>query len=83
MILGIINIRKRLDPSRARLVATVHDSVVLEVRNDYLDEALPIIKDCLENPLFKGKKLPFLNIIPLSAEFEMGPKYGTLKGVHV
>lgn len=81
MILGISNIRKRLDMTRARIVATVHDSVLVEVRNDYLDEALPIIKDCLEHPHFKGKRLPFLDTIPLCAEFEIGPKYGTLKEV--
>jgi DNA polymerase-1 len=81
MMLGIVNIRKRLDMTRARLVATVHDSVLIEVRNDYLDEALPIIKDCLENPHFRGERLKFLDIIPLVAEFEMGPKYGTMEEI--
>ena len=81
MMLGIINIRKRLDMTKARLIATVHDSVVLEIRKDYVAEALPIIKDCLENPLFKGRRLPFLDIVPLLAEFERGPKYGSMTEV--
>lgn len=81
MMLGIINIRKRLDMTKARLIATVHDSVVLEIRKDYVEEALPIIKDCLENPLFKGKRLPFLDIVPLLAEFERGPRYGSMTEV--
>lgn len=80
MMLGIVNIRKMLDPSKAVLVATVHDSVVMEIRNDYMSEALPIMKHCLENPTFRGSRPDFLDIVPLLAEFEVGPKYGTLDG---
>ena len=80
LILGLINLRERMDHTRAKIVMTVHDSIVLEVREDYVQELIPIVKDCMENPLFQGKPLPFLNI-PLLAEFEIGPKYGMLKKV--
>lgn len=82
MGLGIANARRRLDPERAKLVMTVHDSVVFEVRNDYVEESMPIIKECLENPIFQGKTIPFLTV-PLLAEFEIGQKYGSLKSVDV
>ena len=79
-MLGLVNLRERMDHERALIIATVHDSVVLEVREDYVQELMPIMKDCLENPLFNVQPLPFLNI-PLLAEFEIGPKYGMMKKV--
>lgn len=79
MICGIVNIRNSIDPERAKIIATVHDSVVLEVRDDYVDEVIPIIKRCLENPTIDGHALPFINV-PLVAEFETGKCYGQLKG---
>lgn len=77
MVLGIATMRRRLDPTKARLVMTVHDSVVAEVRDDYVEEAARIMKDSLENPVFQGKTLDFL-AVPLLAEFEVGAKYGAL-----
>lgn len=82
MMLGISNIRRRVDPERAKIIASVHDSVILEVRDDYIEEVLPIIKDCLENPVFKGKHLSFLSI-PLEADFEIGQKYGSMDEIKV
>jgi DNA polymerase-1 len=82
LITALTNLRNRMDPSRSRLIMTVHDSIVLEVREDYVDTIIPIMKDCLENPQFCGKPLPFLNI-PLVADFEVGPKYGSMKKIKV
>jgi DNA polymerase-1 len=78
MLLGIRAILDEVDTERCLICASVHDSVVCEVRDDYLEEAIPIIKRCLENPKLNGKKPDFINI-PLLAEVEIGKRYGDMK----
>ena len=80
MVLGIATARRRLDPTRAKLIMTVHDSVVLEVRDDYVDEAIKILRESLTNPIFEGKPLSFLSI-PLAVDVEKGQRYGSLEEV--
>ena len=79
MMMGVINMHKRLDPTKMRFLATVHDSVVCEVREDYLEEFVRISKDCLENPRIGDKVAPLCEIMPFIAEFEVGDSYGTLE----
>lgn len=80
MVLGIATARRRLDPQRAHLIITVHDSVVVEVRNDYVQEAIKIIQDSLTHPVFEGKPIPFLTV-PLVVDIETGLRYGSLQEV--
>ena len=79
MMMGVINMHKRLDPQRMRFLATVHDSVVCEVREDYIEEFVRIAKDCLERPKINDWVAPLCNIMPFIAEFEIGDSYGTLE----
>lgn len=79
MMMGVINMHKRLDPEKMRFLATVHDSVVCEVREDYIEEFVRIAKDCLERPRINGKVAPLCDIMPFIAEFEIGDSYGTLE----
>lgn len=82
MLLGIRRIMDEADMERCLICASVHDSVVCEVRDDYLDECIPIIKHCLENPMLEGKRPDFINI-PLLAEVEVGKMYGDMTEVKV
>jgi DNA polymerase-1 len=77
MMCGMYDIYRKIDRTRARLTMTVHDSVVAEVREDYVQEYCTIAQSSLETPTFKGKLLPFLNI-PIVADLQMGPSYGEL-----
>lgn len=79
MLLSLINMHERLDPKRYALVATVHDSCVAEVDEDYVNEYCRIAKDCMEHPLLFGKPLELTNIVPFVVEFEKGPNYGSLE----
>lgn len=79
MMCGIINMDMRLNHKKFKFVATVHDSVVCEVYEDYVDEFIRISKECLEHPEINGKVLPLCNIMPFVAEFEVGDSYGTLQ----
>lgn len=79
MILGIDTIRQNIDPEKALIIASVHDSVVLEVREDYADEVKEIVRHSLTNPLLMGKPIDFLKGVPLKADVEVGYKYGDMK----
>ena len=80
MMLGVINMYKRLDLTKVKFLATVHDSVVCEVREDYIDEFAKISSECLSHPYLGNKEVPLTNIIPFVAEFEFGPSYGETQG---
>jgi DNA polymerase-1 len=43
----IVKVNKALDPEVARIVLTVHDSIVVEIREDKVDELVPQIKEML------------------------------------
>ena len=75
MLCALYEIWCNLDKEKARLLLTVHDSVVLEVRADYVHEAAKILLEALENPKFGGKPLAFLSI-PIKADLEVGFNYG-------
>lgn len=79
MMTGVINMRQRLDPARYKFLATVHDSIVCEVEESYLDEFVQISKQCLEKPELNGVLIPLCNVMPFVAEFEVGYSYGTLE----
>lgn len=79
MILGIDTIRQNINPEKAVIIASVHDSVVLEVREDYANEVKDIVRHSLENPLLGGKAIDFLKGVPLKADVEIGYKYGNMK----
>ena len=83
MMTGVSNARDQLDPSKYKFVATVHDSVVAEVDEDYLDEFCKITKQCLEHPILNGQEIGLCKIMPFIAEFEVGPNYGSLEGYDV
>lgn len=55
-----------------RIVGTVHDSILIEVRNDKLDEVCAVIKHMMEHPPLLDELEVFLEI-PIEAEIETGP----------
>jgi DNA polymerase-1 len=92
MIHAIVLLQERLDPDRARLLFTVHDSVDLEVRDDYIEEAAAIVQDTMENELPQGwvtlpqsPKSPFKEgqrleyNLPFVADVNVGPNWGDAK----
>ena len=47
--LGQILLYDSLDLKRGRLAATIHDELLVEVDEDYVDEAMQIVKNAMEN----------------------------------
>ena len=62
------------DAIPARLICTVHDSAIIEVRNDYLVETCKIVQSIMQSW--------YCGDIPLKSDLELGPSWGDLKDVH-
>ena len=69
--MAMVQIHNTLPRDLVKIKAEVHDSILFEIKNEYLNEALPQIKSIMENPpLFKDFKIDFS--IPLVADIEIG-----------
>lgn len=74
--LGQLLLYDHLDLSRGRLVGTIHDELLVEVDEDYVEEAIPIVKNAMESAgymiLPQLRKYPYPLII---AEPKVSNKY--------
>lgn len=71
-LMAAIEIHNKSPHDKVRIVGTVHDSILLEVKNEYLDRALPKIKSVMEKPqLFDT--LGLNPTVPIIAEVSVGP----------
>jgi len=71
-LMGAIDIHENIPQTKVKVVGTVHDSILMYIREDQLYKMLPKIKKMMENPTgFRrfGINLP----VPLEAEFTVGP----------
>ena len=83
MMSGVYQMYKELDYTKYRFCATVHDSIVCEVQEDYIPEFCKISKQCLEHPHIGNTEIPLCSVMPFIAEFEVGNSYGTMEGYEV
>jgi len=69
---GAITLRSEIDPRRAAIGILVHDSIVADVEEDYIEEYSEIIKQVMGATAFDelGWTLPF------KAEVSVGPSWG-------
>ena len=69
--MGMLSIRERISDKLVRIKGEVHDSVLLWVKTEALEEVLPRIKDCMEHPdliEYFGIKLS----VPIVSDIEVG-----------
>ena len=71
MLLSMVMLHPMLDPQEARIICTVHDSVLFEVREEVLDEVLPLVKETMENlPL--EELFDTILTVPIEVEIKVG-----------
>lgn len=61
---------------QAHCLGLVHDAVNYEVRDDYVREALPIIKDVMEDMSIVRKKFGVIIDLPIVADVAVGQHWG-------
>ncbi len=66
-------ISQKYKREEVKMILTVHDEMVFEVRDDLLDEVAQKVQDIMENP--KGFKLE----VPIKVDVEVGQNWGELK----
>jgi DNA polymerase-1 len=81
MIMAMIRLSGMLRRPQALIVATVHDMIGFQIREDYIEEATPLIRSTMQDmrPL---KKLFGANItVPIEVEIKVGTHWGAGKVV--
>jgi uracil-DNA glycosylase family 4 len=77
-LMSIIEIRSWLNPDDAYLFGEVHDSILLEVRNEVLEDVARKILKTMSHPHLLDK-LGITLAIPICAEIKAGPSLGEAK----
>jgi len=71
MLFSMVLLHPQLDPAKARIISTVHDSLLFEIREDSLSEVIPTIRQTMEN-------LPLEDVfdtvltVPIEVEIKVG-----------
>ena len=69
-LLGAIDAHNEIDQSQAKIFALVHDSILAEVEEDYVDEYMEIVKNCIQKD--RGMSIPNC---PVGCDFDVGDDY--------
>lgn len=72
MLLAMIELEKILDPKECRLISTVHDSILFEVREGLEDKYTPIIKGVMEDTERLVRDFECYLTIPIVADMKYG-----------
>lgn len=76
MLTSLITMHPQLDKQRARIVGTVHDSILFEVREEYVEEILPFIKGTMEDMSIVRHKFGTEVGVPITVDIEVGTHWG-------
>lgn len=62
-----------IDHERCKVLGSVHDAILFEIRDDYVEEVVPIVKEMMEHPsIIDGMDIP----IPIIADVELHQAWG-------
>ena len=71
-LMSAVEIHETFSRDIVRLVGTVHDSILMEVRNDYLDRVVTKISKIMRSPRLL-EELDIHPTVPIMAEVSVGP----------
>lgn len=74
-VLAMVRLAKRLDGEKSRIIGNVHDSILVEARDDYAEEASAVIKRTMEQLPLK-KLFDFEPTVPIEADVTIGQYWG-------
>lgn len=74
-VLSMVLLSQELDNHRAKIIGNVHDSILFEIDDDYIEEALRLIKHKMENlPL--QRYFGFKPSVPIEVEIKVSDHWG-------
>jgi DNA polymerase I-like protein with 3'-5' exonuclease and polymerase domains len=76
MLLSLVRLTAGLPGDAARIVGTVHDSILFEVRNGYEDELVPYIHETMVDTSAARKKFGVELTVPIEVEVKVGQHWG-------
>lgn len=72
MLMSLIEVHKKLPQDKVKIIGSVHDAGLYIIKDDYLNEFIPQIKEIMEKPeLLKSFKVDLT--VPLKADVDIGP----------
>lgn len=76
MLLACIVLNERLPEEEARVIGTIHDALLFEIRDDVVDEWAPVIKEEMED-VSRVRRLFGADItVPVEVDIEVGTHWG-------
>lgn len=81
MLIALIRLHRILKRRGwGRIVGTVHDSILFEILNAYVNMAAPLIKRVMEDMDYVAKNFGAEVTVPIVADIEIGTHWGETKG---
>lgn len=74
-VLSMVLIHAELDPKKARIIGNVHDSIMLEVREEVAEEVARRVKHIMEHLPIK-ELFGFVPTVPIEADVTIGQHWG-------
>jgi uracil-DNA glycosylase family 4 len=81
MLLALIELHSILPRNEARIVATIHDSILFEIRDAHVDTWTPVIRQVMEDTRRVERQFGCEIDVPITADIEVGSHFGEGKAV--
>jgi uracil-DNA glycosylase family 4 len=75
MLLSLVRLVQDLPKRRARVVGTVHDALLFEFRDDYVEEGVAMVRRVMED-LSEIEKFGAIITVPIVVEIKVGQHWG-------
>jgi DNA polymerase-1 len=79
MLVSLVRLASTLPSRVARIIGTTHDQIMFEVRDGYVDEVAPQIRDTMQDMDYVEKVFGAEITVPILAEIEVGTHWGETK----
>jgi len=76
MLLSLVRLSSGLPSNGARIVGTVHDSILFEVKEGFEDELVPYIHDTMVDTEAPRKKFGLELTVPIEVDVKVGKHWG-------
>lgn len=76
MLVSLVRLARTLPRHVARIIGTTHDQLMFMVRDGYVDEVAPMVRDTMEDVGYVEKVFGAQITVPIVAEIEVGTHWG-------